>query len=83
MTFTEPIPVSGMDKLPTNAVLDAMMANQNMQATHLQGSITERRIMELENKLEAVMKILYHNRELCSWDSRSLSTITGLVRLRV
>jgi len=64
MTFTEPIPVSGMDKLPTNAVLDAMMANQNMQATLHQGSITERRLMELENKLEAVMKILYHNREL-------------------
>ena len=64
MAFTEPVPLNSMDSLPSNEVLDAMMANQNMQATLLQGSVTERRLMELENKLDAVLKLLYQNREI-------------------
>ena len=64
MTFTEPVPMSGFDSLPNNEVMDAMLANQNMQTTLLQGSVTERRLNELESKLDAVVKILYHNREL-------------------
>jgi|TARA_R110000824_G_scaffold178684_1_gene358502 hypothetical protein len=64
MTFIEPVPMSGFDSLPNNEVMDAMLANQNMQTTLLQGGITERRLNELESKLDAVVKILYHNREL-------------------
>ena len=64
MTFKEPVPMSQFDALPTNDVMDAMLAQQNMQAQHLEGSITERRLMELENKLDAVLKLLYHNRQV-------------------
>ena len=62
--FKEPVPYSGYDKLPPNYLMDPMLQHQQFQQQTISGAMENRRIAELETKLDAIAQLLYHNRHL-------------------